>query len=156
MPGWRRIQGIVFRRGDARFEGRNAPERWRLTLADPECMMVQSKPECGRASDQPIARPDAPRWLLEPASLTQCSRAAVVQNAPTGASRSGRSAASAAGLGFIPLTQEHFDFALVTDRKERVAVQAFLAACCRLICRTRWSGRDSVELADGPSGQERT
>ena len=25
-PGWRRLQGVVFRRGDARFEGRNAAD----------------------------------------------------------------------------------------------------------------------------------
>ena len=34
----------------------------------------------------------------------------------------------AAGLGFIPLAEEHYDFALVSARKERPAVQAFLAA----------------------------
>jgi putative molybdopterin biosynthesis protein len=36
--------------------------------------------------------------------------------------------ARAAGLGFIPLTQEHYDFALVSERRERPAVQEFLAA----------------------------
>src|SRR5947209_19519144 len=33
-----------------------------------------------------------------------------------------------AGLGFIPLAEEHYDFALVTARKQRPAGQAFLAA----------------------------
>ena len=36
--------------------------------------------------------------------------------------------AEAAGLGFIPLAEEHYDFALVTARKNRPAVQAFLEA----------------------------
>ena len=36
--------------------------------------------------------------------------------------------AHAAGLGFIPLAEEHYDFALVTARKNRPAVQAFLQA----------------------------
>jgi putative molybdopterin biosynthesis protein len=36
--------------------------------------------------------------------------------------------AHAAGLGFIPLAEEHYDFALVTARKHRPAVQAFLQA----------------------------
>jgi putative molybdopterin biosynthesis protein len=36
--------------------------------------------------------------------------------------------ARAAGLGFISLAEEHYDFALVTARKNRPAVQAFLAA----------------------------
>jgi len=29
------------------------------------------------------------------------------------------------GLGFIPLAEEHYDFALVSARKDRPAVQAF-------------------------------
>jgi putative molybdopterin biosynthesis protein len=36
--------------------------------------------------------------------------------------------AQAAGLGFIALAEEHYDFALVSSRKERTAVQAFLEA----------------------------
>ena len=36
--------------------------------------------------------------------------------------------AHAGGLGFIPLTDEHYDFALVTARKHRPAVRAFLQA----------------------------
>jgi putative molybdopterin biosynthesis protein len=36
--------------------------------------------------------------------------------------------ARAAGLGFIPLAKEHYDFALVSARKQRPAVQAFLTA----------------------------
>ena len=36
--------------------------------------------------------------------------------------------AHAAGLGFIPFAEEHYDFALVTARKNRPAVQAFLKA----------------------------
>ena len=36
--------------------------------------------------------------------------------------------AHAAALSFIPLAEEHYDFALVSSRKERPAVQAFLQA----------------------------
>jgi len=36
--------------------------------------------------------------------------------------------AHASGLRFIPLTEEHYDFALVTARKQRPAVQALLQA----------------------------
>ena len=36
--------------------------------------------------------------------------------------------ARAAGLSFIPLAEEHYDFALVTARKRRPAVRAFLDA----------------------------
>jgi len=36
--------------------------------------------------------------------------------------------AHASDLGFIPFAEEHYDFALVTARKQRAAVQAFLDA----------------------------
>jgi putative molybdopterin biosynthesis protein len=36
--------------------------------------------------------------------------------------------AHASGLGFIPLAEEHYDFALVTARRHRPAVKAFLDA----------------------------
>ena len=36
--------------------------------------------------------------------------------------------AHASNLGFIPFAEEHYDFALVTARKDRAAVQAFLDA----------------------------
>ena len=37
-------------------------------------------------------------------------------------------AAQAYGLGFLPLSEEHYDFALVDERRERPAVAAFLDA----------------------------
>src|SRR6185503_2137479 len=40
VPGWRRMQGVLFRRGDARFEGRSAREAVTAVLADPSCLMV--------------------------------------------------------------------------------------------------------------------
>ncbi|CAA9307145.1 MAG: Molybdopterin molybdenumtransferase / Periplasmic molybdate-binding domain [uncultured Microvirga sp.] len=38
-----------------------------------------------------------------------------------------RPAADAYDLGFLPVEEEHYDFALVTERRERPAVAAFLA-----------------------------
>src|SRR5690606_5757976 len=43
--------------------------------------------------------------------------------------------ANAAGLGFIPLAEEHYDFALVSARNERPAVQTFLEALQSAECR---------------------
>jgi putative molybdopterin biosynthesis protein len=34
---------------------------------------------------------------------------------------------AAYGLAFLPIGEEHYDFALVSERKERPAVAAFLA-----------------------------
>src|SRR5207245_7812450 len=40
IEGYGRVQGIVYRRGDARFEGRGSEEALAAALADPECAMV--------------------------------------------------------------------------------------------------------------------
>ena len=40
MPGWRRMQGTVFRKGDTRFEGLSAQDAVRAALADRGCIMV--------------------------------------------------------------------------------------------------------------------
>src|ERR1700694_1422910 len=41
VPGWRRLQGVVFRLGDARFLGlTTAQDAVRAALADPACVMV--------------------------------------------------------------------------------------------------------------------
>src|SRR5215472_9752629 len=39
VPGWRRMQGFVFRAGDVRFAGRNAEQAVAAALADPSCLM---------------------------------------------------------------------------------------------------------------------
>src|SRR6202042_3137386 len=40
VPGWRRMQGFIFRPGDARFEGRTADAALRAALEDSSVLMV--------------------------------------------------------------------------------------------------------------------
>ena len=40
VPGWRRMQGFVFRQGDARFEDHTAEAALKAALADPSILMV--------------------------------------------------------------------------------------------------------------------
>src|SRR5882762_8777257 len=48
VPGWRRMQGVVFRAGDARFEGlTTAQDAVRAALADPSCIMVNRNQGAG-------------------------------------------------------------------------------------------------------------
>src|SRR5689334_7287804 len=47
VPGWRRMQGIVFRKGDARFEGQDAAGAVRAALADAVCIMVNRNQGAG-------------------------------------------------------------------------------------------------------------
>src|SRR6202790_4101334 len=47
VPGWRRMQGIVFRAGDKRFEGLSAEGAVRAALADAACIMVNRNQGAG-------------------------------------------------------------------------------------------------------------
>jgi putative molybdopterin biosynthesis protein len=128
VQGWRRMQGIVYRPGDVRFEGSDTEEAVRAALADPDCMMVNRNQGAGTRIliDRLLgpARPDG--YWNQPRSHNAVAAAVAQNRADWGVTIA--PVARAAGLGFIPLTEEHYDFALVTGRKERPAVQAFLAA----------------------------
>jgi putative molybdopterin biosynthesis protein len=128
VPGWRRMQGIVFRRGDARFEGLSAQAAVRAALADPACIMVNRNQGAGTRIliDRLLggARPDG--YWNQPRSHNAVAAAIAQARADWGMTIA--PVAHAAGLGFIPLAEEHYDFALVTARKQRPAVQAFLDA----------------------------
>jgi molybdenum cofactor synthesis domain-containing protein len=128
VPGWRRMQGIVFRSGDARFEGLNAEGAVRAALADANCIMVNRNQGAGTRIliDRLLgdARPDG--YWNQPRSHNAVAAAVAQRRADWGMTIA--PVAHAAGLGFIALAEEHYDFALVTARKERPAVQAFLRA----------------------------
>jgi putative molybdopterin biosynthesis protein len=128
VPGWRRMQGIVFRAGDARFEGLSAQDAVRAALADPTCIMVNRNQGAGTRIliDRLLgaARPDG--YWNQPRSHNAVAAAVAQNRADWGMTIA--PVAHAARLGFIPLAEEHYDFALVTARKQRPAVQAFLTA----------------------------
>jgi putative molybdopterin biosynthesis protein len=126
VPGWRRMQGIVFRAGDARFEGLSAEGAVRAALADPACIMVNRNQGAGTRIliDRLLgdARPEG--YWNQPRSHNAVAAAVAQHRADWGMTIA--PVAHAAGLGFIPFAEEHYDFALVTARKQRAAVEAFL------------------------------
>jgi molybdenum cofactor synthesis domain-containing protein len=128
VPGWRRMQGIVFRKGDRRFEGLGAEAAVRAALADPACIMVNRNQGAGTRIliDRLLgeARPDG--YWNQPRSHNAVAAAVAQHRADWGMTIA--PVAQASDLGFIPFAEEHYDFALVTARKQRPAVQAFLDA----------------------------
>lgn len=128
VAGWRRMQGIVFRKGDARFEGLSAQDAVRAALADSSCIMVNRNQGAGTRIliDRLLggARPDG--YWNQPRSHNAVAAAVAQHRADWGMTIA--PVAQAAGLGFIPYAEEHYDFALVKARKQRPAVQAFLDA----------------------------
>lgn len=128
VPGWRRMQGIVFRKGDPRFEGLGPEEAVRAALADTACIMVNRNQGAGTRIliDRLLegARPEG--YWNQPRSHNAVAAAVAQHRADWGMTIA--PVAHATGLGFIPYAEEHYDFALVKARKQRPAVQAFLDA----------------------------
>lgn len=128
VPGWRRMQGIVFRKGDARFEGLGAEAAVRAALADPACIMVNRNQGAGTRIliDRLLAGAKPDGYWNQPRSHNAVAAAVAQHRADWGMTIA--PVAHASDLGFIPFAEEHYDFALVSARKQRAAVQAFLDA----------------------------
>jgi putative molybdopterin biosynthesis protein len=129
VEGWRRVQGIVFAKGDPRFEGRGPDEAIAAALRDPDCHMVNRNQGSGtRALVEGLLKgAEPPGYWNQPRSHNAVAAAVAQRRADWGVAIS--SVAEGYGLGFIKLTQEHFDFIIPKARREKPAVVAFLAAC---------------------------
>jgi putative molybdopterin biosynthesis protein len=126
IPGYRRLQGIVFRVGDARFEGRLAETAASAAVADPACLMINRN--AGSGTRILIDR------LLKDARPVGYANQAKTHNAVAVAVAQGRAdwgvaiktVARQYGLGFLPLQPEHYDFVAPKDRLHRASVRRFL------------------------------
>ena len=126
-PGWRRMQGVVFRAGDARFEGR-APEDAVTALAEePDAVMVNRNTGSGtRLLVDGLLKGARPAgYWNQPRSHNAVAAAVAQGRADWGVAI--ESVARAYGLGFLPLTEEHYDLAYWTDRAQEPSLAAFLA-----------------------------
>ena len=127
VPGWRRMQGVLFRRGDARFEGRKAEDALRLALADDKALMVNRNAGAGTRVliDRLLGGKRPPGYANQPKSHNAVAAAIAQGRADWGLAI--EPVAKLYGLGFLAVAPEHYDFLLVETRRERPAVQAFLA-----------------------------
>ena len=126
-PGWRRLQGVVFREGDARFEGRSAADAVSAARADPDSVMVNRNAGSGTRLlvDGLIGAARPPGFWNQPRSHNAVAAAVAQGRADWGVAIA--SVARAYGLGFLPLAQEHYDFAYREAEREKPALAAFLA-----------------------------
>jgi putative molybdopterin biosynthesis protein len=127
VRGWQRMQGVVFRNGDARFEG-DAREALKAALADPDCIMVNRNAGAGTRIliDQLLGAARPAGYGNQPRSHNAVAAAVAQGRADWGVAI--QSVAAMYGLGFLQLSPENYDFLLVESRRERPAVAAFLAA----------------------------
>jgi putative molybdopterin biosynthesis protein len=128
VPGWRRMQGILFRPGDARFENRSARDGLAAALADTSALMVNRNAGSGTRvlMDTLLDGRRPPGYANQPKSHNAVAAAIAQGRADWGLAIA--PVANMYGLGFLPVAPEHYDF-LVADRsRTHAAVAAFLAA----------------------------
>jgi putative molybdopterin biosynthesis protein len=147
VPGWRRLQGFVFRSCDARFAGKSAAAAIEAALADPNCLMVNRNAGAGTRIliDRLLAGRRPAGYANQPKSHNAVAAAVAQGRADWGIAI--EAAATLYGLGFLPIAPEHYDFLLVEARRHRPAVQAFLAALMEPAVRARIRAA-GMQLAD--------
>jgi len=127
IPGYGRLQGIVYRKGDARFEGRTADEAVAVAIADASCVMVSRNQGSGTRAliDRLLGGAKPAGYAVQPRTHNAVAASVVQQRADWGVTLD--TIARTAGLGFIPVQHEQYDFVTPKARAERDAVRAFRA-----------------------------
>jgi putative molybdopterin biosynthesis protein len=128
VEGWRRVQGLVHRAGDTRFAGRTVAEAIEVACSEPDCLMVNRNQGAGTRIllDGLLAGRRPEGWFNQPRSHGAVAAAVAQGRADWGMAI--QAVADPYGLAFIPHGDEHYDFAIPKNRRERPAVKAFLAA----------------------------
>ncbi|HZP68692.1 MAG TPA: molybdopterin biosynthesis protein [Pseudolabrys sp.] len=128
VPGWRRMQGIAFRPGDKRFEGRSAQEALKIVLADTSALMVNRNAGAGTRvlMDRLLGGSRPAGYANQPKSHNAVAAAIAQGRADWGLAI--EPVAKLYGLGFLPVAPEHYDFLVLDARRSRPAVQAFIDA----------------------------
>jgi putative molybdopterin biosynthesis protein len=125
VPGYGRLQGIVYRKGDPRFEGRAVREAVATAPADPDCVLVNRNRGSGTRVliDQLLGAGRPPGYLMEARSHNAVAAAVAQGRADWGVVIA--TGAGDAGLGLLPFQDEQYDFIVPRSRWERPAVRAF-------------------------------
>lgn len=133
VPGYGRMQGLVSRLGDPRFDLPDAPAPFRLPscVRDPDVFLVSRNRGSGTrllldallAELGPGLRPSG--YDLEARSHSGVAACVAQRRADWGIAIS--TVARDAGLRFRPIRPERYDFVVPRARRERPPVQAFLA-----------------------------
>ncbi len=125
VSGYGRLQGSVFRPGDARFEGRSAQDAIAAATADPACVMVNRNQGSGTRAliDRLLGGVRPHGYAVQPRNHNAVAAAVVQGRADWGMTLD--TIARSAGLGFLPVQAEQFDFIVPRSRADRPGVVAF-------------------------------
>jgi len=124
IPGYGRMQGVVFRRGDERFEDRDPHEAIASVKADPSCFMVNRNQGSGTRIliDGLLEGAQPTGYAVQSRSHNAVAAAVAQGRADWGVAIQG--VADQASLGFLPLTEERYDFVVPKTRVDKPAVRA--------------------------------
>jgi putative molybdopterin biosynthesis protein len=138
IPGYGRLQGIAFRPGDTRFEGKQAGAAIAGAAQDPACMMVNRNNGSGTRVliDRLLGGTRPPGYAVQPRNHNAVAAAVKQGRADWGMTLD--TVARSAGLGFLPVQEERYDFIVPRSRTDRPGVIAF----CKLLGRA--STRDAL------------
>ena len=125
LTGYGRVQGVVFRRGDRRFEGRAARDAIADVRQDPECVMINRNNGSGTRAliDRLLEGVKPPGYAVQPRNHNAVAAAVSQGRADWGVTLD--MIASQAGLGFLPAQEERYDFVVPKVRAHRRGVIAF-------------------------------
>lgn len=142
IPGWRRMQGIVFRPGDARFQGQSLAHALAILLADADAIMVNRNQGSGTRVliDRMLGGARPPGYWNQPSSHNAVAASIAQGRADWGMAI--RPVAEALGLGFLPVADELYDFAVWDDPRDGAAIAAFEAALAQSSADLRALGFD--------------
>lgn len=135
IPGYGRMQGIVYRAGDSRFEDRSVDEVLAAVTTCSKTLMVNRNQGSGTRIliDRLLGGAKPPGYSMQSRSHNAVAAAVAQGRADWGVAIC--VAARQAGLGFLPLSEEQFDFVVRENRCERPAVQAFMQLLQEPACR---------------------
>lgn len=127
VPGYGRMQGIVYRPGDARFDGLDAAAAIAVATTQPGCTMVNRNAGSGTRIliDRLLGSAKPPGYGVQTKSHNAVAVAVAQERADWGMAID--TVARQYGLGFIPVQEERYDFVVPKARRDRAPVQAFVA-----------------------------
>jgi putative molybdopterin biosynthesis protein len=127
VRGYGRLQGVVYRRDDPRFEGLDAAGAIAKASRDPGCLMVNRNAGSGTRLliDRLIGDARPAGYSHQTRSHNAVAAAIVQRRADWGVAI--ETVAERYGLGFLPLQAEEYDFAIPVRRFDRPAVRRFVA-----------------------------
>jgi len=125
VPGYGRLQGIVFRPGDAGFEGKSAQDAIAVAIGDSACVMVNRNQGSGTRVliDRLLGGVKPHGYAVQPRNHNAVAAAVVQGRANWGMTLD--TVARKAGLGFLPVQEEQYDFIVPRSRVDRPGVVAF-------------------------------